>query len=126
MLLMISTTSQKQLCPILKHGSDQLGISTSILLLVTCNLALKKAREQHHGIGTAWQQACNLSRMHGYYPCQIFIFWGKFFSLNIRCFAENSALAAFYGLVVTHLVAHRLTLGNLVLAIPIIYLLRII
>jgi hypothetical protein len=32
--------------------------------------------------------------------------------------------ATFYGLLVTHLVTHRFTLGNPILAIPNIYLLR--
>ena len=40
-------------------------------------------------------------------------------------FAENSVFAAFDGLFVTHLVAHRFTLGNPILAITIIYLLRV-
>ena len=35
-------------------------------------------------------------------------------------------VAVFYGLLVTHLVAHRFTLGNHIIAIPIIYLLRVI
>ena len=39
------------------------------------------------------------------------------------CFPENSAFAAFYGLLVTYLVAKRFTFGNPILAIPIIYLL---
>ena len=46
--------------------------------------------------------------------------------MNIRCFAENGFVAAFYGLLVTHLVAKRFTLGNPILAIPNIYLLRVI
>ena len=45
--------------------------------------------------------------------------------MSIRCFAKNSAFAAFYGLLVTHLVAYRLTLGNPVLVIPIMYLLSL-
>ena len=53
-----------------------------------------------------------------------YFFGGVNFSLNIRCFAEKSAFVAFYSLLVTHLVAHRLTLGNSILVIPIIYLLK--
>ena len=51
---------------------------------------------------------------------------GVNFSLNIQYFAENSVFAAFYGLLVTNLVAHRLTLGNPILSIAIKYLLRVI
>ena len=39
--------------------------------------------------------------------------------MKIRCFAKNSVFAIFYNLLVTHLVAHRLTLGNPIIAIPI-------
>ena len=53
------------------------------------------------------------------------LFW-EIFALNIWCFAKNIIFAALYGLLVTYLVAHRFTLGNPVLAIPIIYLLRVI
>ena len=42
------------------------------------------------------------------------------------CFDEKSAFVTFYGLLVTHLVAHRFTFGNPILAIPSIYLLRVI
>ena len=75
--------------------------------------------------GGSVNQTYNLSRMHGYYPCKIFIFWVNF-AVNIQCFAKKSAFVAFYGILVTHLVAHRFTLDNPRLAIPIIYLLRVI
>ena len=39
-------------------------------------------------------------------------------------FAKKSAFVAFYGLLVTYLVAHRFTLGNLILAIPIYILFK--
>ena len=39
---------------------------------------------------------------------------------------KNSTFVTFYGLLVTHLVAHRFTLGNPILAIPIIFLLKVI
>ena len=48
-----------------------------------------------------------------------YLFCGVIFTLNNQCFAENSVLF-------TNLVAHRFTLGNPVLAIPIINLLRVI
>ena len=51
---------------------------------------------------------------------------GEIFALNKRCFAENSVFAISYGLLVTHLVSHRFTLGNPIIAIPIMYLLRVI
>ena len=47
---------------------------------------------------------------------------GKFFALNIGCFAENSAFVAIYGLLVKHLVAKSFALGDTILAIPILYL----
>ena len=75
---------------------------------------------------TTYMQTYNSSLIHGYYPCKIFIFLGKFLSLNIRCFSEKSVFAVFYCLLVTHLIAHRFTLGNPVIAIPIMYLLRVI
>ena len=53
-------------------------------------------------------------------------FWGYIFALNIRCFAKKSAVVEFYGLLVTHLGAHRFTLCNPILVIPMIYLLRVI
>ena len=55
-----------------------------------------------------------------------YFFVGSIFALNIQYFAENSVFAAFYGLLVTNLVAHRLTLGNPILSIAIKYLLRVI
>ena len=57
---------------------------------------------------------------------KLFSLGGGIFSLNIWCFAEKSAFVAFNGLLVTHLVALMFTFGNPILAIPIIYLLRVI
>ena len=52
-----------------------------------------------------------------------YFLWVVSFCSEHTVFAENSAFVAFYGLLVTHLVAHRFTFGNPVLAICIIYLL---
>ena len=57
----------------------------------------------------------------------VYFFWGGgIFALNIRCFAENSVFTVFYSLLVTHLVAHKFTLGNPIIEIPIMYILRVI
>ena len=50
-------------------------------------------------------------------------FLGQIYALNILSFAKNSVFAIFYGLLVTHLVAHRFTLGNPKIAITIMHLL---
>ena len=51
-----------------------------------------------------------------------------FFGVNFRSehtvFCRKLSFAACYGLSVTHLVSHMFTLGNPILALPIIYLLR--
>ena len=65
--------------------------------LMLCDIPLKKVKSQKYweyilqedGLRASVEatvnailedtlKTCNFSRMHGYYPCKIFIFWGKF------------------------------------------------
>ena len=55
-------------------------------------------------------------------------FWGVHFRSEHTKFCQKKVFlfAAFYGILVTHSVAHRFTFGNPILAMPIIYLLSVI
>ena len=79
----------------------------------------------HLTLHIPYPQTLNLSRMHEYYPCKIFIFWGKFLLWTYSVLQKIVFLAHFLVLV-TYLVSHRFTLGNPILVIPILYLLRLI